>query len=429
MKIRFCTILFAVFLGLSAFWEESGIAGNPTVVFDDNRLYQNNLAGARIRGNAPTRLEAGKIYSNGRAGVNVQGSSTTEDKYLHIAVYNTDLSNNVTAGVNIEEAVNIRLGKNRIYDNSLAGVRMLTGDNSKDRILQAQIHDNRIYQSGRGGIRSAPAAYGLRFEKELDFFQPPAVDLRVQGNEIHDNVQAGIRVENNTRLIAEENLVRDNGMGIISYESVIPPRLDVYRNTVSFNTGPGIHVISGITNKIGLRNNWVFNNERSGIVCGIWRHAVDSLIDIDIINNTVVSNGSSGTGAGIRSNSKGATLIMNNIVAYNYVTGIRTVKCGNDSFNLLFANGDVANCCEDPDDAPYWVERNQFAGCPERGKEDLISNPLFINPDLYNFHLRGESPAIDAGNPSPSYDDIFFGPYKDSDRNDMGATGGPYAAQ
>jgi hypothetical protein len=425
--VALLAFLFSL-LPCSVYGEKSGSGERPTVVFEDNIFYQNNLAGARIRGSAPTHLEADTIYANGRAGVNVGGTSASEDKYLRIAIDDTDLSNNVTAGINVEEAVHVELGESRIHDNALAGVRMVTSDKSVGRVLQAHIRDNRIYQNGRSGVRVIPETDELRTEEKLDLLLPPAVDLLLRNNEIHDNVQAGLRVENNTRLIAEENLVRDNGMGVISYESAIPPRLDVYRNNISFNTGPGIHVINGITNRIGVRNNWVFNNERSGIVCGIWGHADKFLLDIDIINNTVVSNGSSGTGAGIRNNSKGKTLIMNNIVAYNYVTGIRTIKCKNDLMNLLFANGDVANCCEDPDDAPYWVERNQFAGCPERGKGDLIANPLFINPDSYNFRLRQESPAIDAGNPSALYDDISLPSRKGTDRNDMGATGGPYAA-
>ena len=430
-QLKLLTTLFAIILTLpcTAAAQASATGKDREVVFEDNVFYGNNLAGVRVRGSASTRLGTGRIYGNGRAGVNVGGLSNVKDKYLDIIVDDITVYGNGTSGVNVEEAVKIDVARNWIHDNSLAGIRMLTTDKSKERVLGAQIHENRIYRNGKSGVRSMPEPRGSQFGDELDLVVAPAVNLRVHDNEIHDNTQAGLRVENDTLLVADENRVRDNGMGIISFESLIPPRLDIYRNKVSFNTGPGIHVVNGVSNEIGVRNNWVYNNERSGIVCGIWSSPDDSLLNVEIINNTVVSNGSSGRGAGIRNNSKGNTVIMNNIVAYNYVTGIRTIRCKNDSLNLLFANGDVANCCDDPEDAPYWVERNQFAGCPERGKADLIANPLFVNPDKYDFHLEDDSPAIDSGNPLPIYDDISLPANKGTKRNDMGATGGPYAAQ
>ncbi|MDY7036497.1 MAG: hypothetical protein SV375_10120, partial [Thermodesulfobacteriota bacterium] len=169
-----------------------------------------------------------------------------------------------------------------------------------------------------------------------------------------------------------------------------------------------------------------FNNESSGVLCGLWSNPTIKILNVEIINNTVVSNGSRGQGAGIRNDSMGKAIIMNNIVAYNYVTGIRTRRCKDYSYNLLFANGDVGNCCEDPESAPYWIEKTQVAGCPGRGKGDIICDPLFVDPDNHNFFLQDESPAIDAGH---IYEDTSLPPSKGAGRNDMGATGGPYASR
>jgi len=91
---------------------------------------------------------------------------------------------------------------------------------------------------------------------------------------------------------------------------------------------------------------------------------------------------------------------------------------------LLFANGEVGNCCEDPHTAPYWIESLQLGGCQKRGKGDLICDPMFVDPDNYDFSLRDGSPAIDAGD---KYDDILMPPSQGTSKNDMGATGGPYA--
>jgi hypothetical protein len=267
---------------------------------------------------------------------------------------------------------------------------------------------------------------GIRSMPQLD----SKVDLTITGNDIRQNMKAGIRVENNTRLAAKGNQICENGtVGIISHESFVPPQLDIYQNTVSFNRGPGIHVLNGVTGPVGIRNNWVFNNLRSGIACGLWGNPTVETLNIAIINNTVVANGSSDQGAGIRNDSRGKAVIVNNIVAYNCVSGIRTRGCKEEAHNLLFANGDIANCCDDPRSAPYWVERVQIGGCPERGFGDLIADPLFVDPDNYDFYLKDGSPAIDAGEELGAYNDILIPPSKGTSRNDMGATGGPYAAR
>jgi parallel beta-helix repeat protein len=401
-----------------------GTRAHCTVILEDNELYQNNLSGIRIRGSMPVSIKTCKIYSNGRAGI-------ITDRQAQVVVSGCDVFQNGRAGINIEEARYIAIENNRIYENDLGGIRVWRSGEKEGGALEVKIADNSIYGNVKAGIRSMP---------------PPKmnIDLAVVGNDIYKNGQAGVRVENNTMLTAWGNRIYENGRaGIISSESVAPPMLDIYQNRLSFNGTSGIHVVNGITGRVGIRNNWVFNNHLSGIVCGIWSKPNIKLLNIVIINNTVVSNGSSGPqqsnmvvsngntdqGSGIRNDSKGKAVIMNNIVAYNYVSGIVTRRCREFSYNLLFANGDVGNCCDDPHSAPYWVERFQFAGCPERGKGDLIADPLFVDPDNYNFCIQDESPAIDAGKDRHIYNDTSFPPSRGTKRNDIGATGGPYAAR
>jgi hypothetical protein len=405
-------VLISIVTDCVAMEDLPGKAGHDSVILEDNELYQNNLSGIRIRGSLPVTIKRCKIYSNGRAGID-------SDRRSQVLVAGCSVFQNGKGGIDIDEAAGVTIENSNIYKNKMAGVRIRKSGGKEEcvRVLEVRIAGNRIYGNDEGGIRSMP--------------QPDSkVDLAIVGNDIYQNKRAGVRVENDTKLTAKGNKIYDNGTaGIISHVSVGPPQLDIYQNRVSFNRGPGIHVVNGITSRIGIRNNWVFNNHRTGILCGLWDSPSIELIDIEIINNTVVSNGSSDEGGGIRNDSKGRVIMMNNIVAYNYVTGIRTRGCQDYSYNLLFANGDVGNCCDDPNSAPYWVERIQFGGCPERGAGDLICNPFFVDPDNYNFYLQDKSPAIDAGKDMDIYYDTSFPPSKGTNMNDMGATGGPYAAE
>ena len=379
-------------------------------LIEENELYENDLAGIRIRGSIPASIKKCRIYSNGRAGIRV-------DREGEVTVTGCSVFDNKKAGIEITEAGYAAIEENRIYKNKMAGVRIESSKINENHVIKVRIANNRIYLNNQAGIRSLP--------------QPGAskVDLSVVGNIIYENKKAGVSVKNSTRLTAAGNHIHDNGtVGIIFAESVIPPEVDIYQNRVSFNRGPGIHVVNGITGSMGIRNNRIFNNQYSGIVCGLWGSQTSKTLNIEIVNNTVVSNGSKGRGAGIRNDGKGRAMIMNNIIAYNYTTGIMTKRCRGYSYNLLYANGDTG-ACRDRDSVPFWAEKNQFAGCSGGRRGDLICEPLFVDPDRYNFRLQDESPAIDAGRDTAVYDDTSFPPSKGTKRNDMGATGGPYAVE
>jgi hypothetical protein len=391
-------------------WAITNCMAHDFVIIEDNELFQNNLTGIRIRGNLPLTIKACKIYSNGGAGIAIS-------RQARVIVTGCNIFRNEKAGINIDDAIRATIENSRIYKNKTAGIDICRSKEKESHILEVNIANNRIYINNQAGIRSV-----LQSHRK--------VDLAVIGNDIRQNKKAGIRVKNNTWLMAKGNQIYDNGIGgIISQESIIPPRLDIYQNRVSFNNGPGIHVINGITGLIGIRNNWIFNNQRSGIVCGFWSNPTSELLNVGIMNNTIVSNGSGDQGAGIRNDSNGKAIIMNNIIAYNFATGLKIKECRGYSYNLLFANGDVGDCCENPGSAPHGIEREQFADCSGKGKGDLIDDPLFVDPDNYNFYLQDESPAIDSGKNVRIFDDTSLPPSKGTNRNDIGATGGPYAIQ
>ncbi len=373
-----------------------------SIIIEDNELYQNNLAGVRIRGDLPVTIKKCQIYENGETGIRFETQAQA-------VLSDSSIFQNGRTGINILDSSRITIENNRIYKQPLSGIRILGSTENENQRLLVRVTGNRIYLNRRTGIRTMPRPGGM-------------IDLTVVGNNIYQNETAGIRVENNTWLTAEGNQIHDNeGAGIIVHESVIPPELDIYRNRIYFNNGEGIQIVNGITGRVGISNNWIYNNYLSGIGVGLFHSPISKLDNIKIMNNTILANGSGYEGSGIRSDSKGKVIIMNNIVAYNYQTGIRTEDCGGYSYNLLFANGETGDFRANSGSAPFRIRWEQYANCPGGVEGELVDNPLFVDPDNYNFYLQDESPAIGAG----------MDVYQDSNtsfyRNDMGATGGPYA--
>lgn len=388
----------------------AGLQKSASIIIEDNELYQNNFTGIRVRGNMPLIVRRSRIYSNGATGIDI-------DMQARITVSECDIFKNERSGINVDETIRTIIEKNKIHQNGRAGVRVWEG-NKKAIFVQSmdvKITDNKIYMNRYAGISSMPEPDEVR------------INLNVTANDIHLNGIAGIRVKNNVRLTMQSNHLHENEVaGVMSHESVIPPELDIYQNKISFNSGPGIHIYNGNTGPIGICNNLIFNNERSGILCGYWGSRYSkSFVNAQILHNTIVSNGYSGQGSGIRNESDGEISIMNNILAYNYVSGIRSRKCRGYSYNLLFANGYVGNCCDDPRTAPFWAEILQYNGCPGRGRGDLIADPLFANPDKYDFNLQDGSPAMGAAKDMTASQPRE----KPFHRNDIGATGGLYAAE
>jgi len=112
-----------------------------------------------------------------------------------------------------------------------------------------------------------------------------------------------------------------------------------------------------------------------------------------INNNTVVENvctdGASGIGAGIYSNSGGSTSGVNNIVYFNQSTYMPQCA-GNVDFSY--------SCCSEA----------------LSGIGNITANPLFVNLVGDDYNLQQNSPCIDTGDPNSPLD-------PDNTRADMGA--------
>ena len=120
------------------------------------------------------------------------------------------------------------------------------------------------------------------------------------------------------------------------------------------------------------------------------------------INNTVDGN----TSFGLHGESDAIfDVFKNNVLTVNG-TGVFSDAnaIANGGFNLFFGNS------------------TNYDGSAA-ALTDFTDDPLYVDPGVLNFHLGALSPARDAGDPDPAFDDL------DGTRNDLGADGGPQGVQ
>ncbi len=234
----------------------------------------------------------------------------------------------------------------------------------------------------------------------------------ITDNRITANAQAGVFAQKGSSLRITGNTITGNGYSGIGSSKLPLSRITVRNNDIHGNKRSGINARAAAA---VVYNNIIYGNGRSG-VRGV-------LAPIEVVNNTVVGNGQSGV---VLDDPNGKADIRNNIISNNVDAGIRAHGRGY-SHNLLFANNRSGDC----DPAYLWCVKPQFNGYESeksyRRTRNIIANPLFRDPAGHDYHLRPGSPAIDAGDPDPRFNDVNFPPSLGSVVNDMGAYGGPHA--
>ncbi|MCI5222052.1 MAG: hypothetical protein D3924_05120 [Candidatus Electrothrix sp. AR4] len=256
----------------------------------------------------------------------------------------------------------------------------------------------------------------------------------IVNNIIAGNRLAGIFLESSVLVVAANRIAYNQMAGI---DVGIPQlakkaeeqlsKVEISNNVVHNNKRAGLNVTwaSG-----SVSNNLIYTNEQAGIRCGAG--------PMLLVNNTVTSNQLAGISVADSSvedmspaqqesnvtDQRVVPLIKNNIITHNGEAGIKSEGLGY-SYNLLYGNNKVKGFYPEF----LWYLRLQFGGYEERGTlektKNILADPLFVNPGKYDYHLKSDSPAIDAGDPDVRFNDRNFWPSLGSDVNDMGAYGGP----
>jgi uncharacterized repeat protein (TIGR01451 family) len=138
-----------------------------------------------------------------------------------------------------------------------------------------------------------------------------------------------------------------------------------------------------------IRNNFIANNQAADYAAGIYiKIPYPAQPQPQIVNNTIVGN--STEGIVVRDNTN--PIISNNIIALNH-GGISRY---NGSVPSVMSNNDV------------WNNGRNYIDLPP-GTNDISADPLFVDQAGGDYHLRQDSPCIEAGTGQNAPDSDFDG--------------------
>jgi len=117
-----------------------------------------------------------------------------------------------------------------------------------------------------------------------------------------------------------------------------------------------------------------------------------------------------------------SSFITNTTIAYNDEEGLRTVGGGIVTItnSIIYFNTPQANQIVGSPNVSYCDVQGGFTGTG-----NINSNPVFLSETELNIVLGSQ--CVDAGDPNSVYNDVCFPPSLGTERNDMGAHGGPGA--
>jgi len=204
-------------------------------------------------------------------------------------------------------------------------------------------------------------------------------------------------------------------------------------NNTGTNTGAAIDVNNA--DDVLIHNNVISNNSNVG-TAGVIRFTNS----IPTVTNNMIVNNSGTTGGVICIKSESDVTFQNNTIANNYCeTGMIFVFNSAPVFknSIIINNGEMFNLINGEPVVVYSCITGGYGGLGNIDEDPLFVNPTDGDGPDYDglsalWHLLDDSPCIDAGHPSSSYNDVedpdnpgfALYPAMGTLTNDMGAFGG-----
>ena len=266
---------------------------------------------------------------------------------------------------------------NRSFGDNSSGGGMAVQEGSELAISGCSFVGNRAADNGGGLVSSLETGEQLVLEASEFISNSVLRTANGRGGAVHINTgRAHIRT---STFIS--NTGRNGGaLSTLpsTLQEIIVDRNVFYRNWCS-SAGGAMHI--GIGSVATVKNNIVAQNESNGLADGI---VVDGWIHCVLSHNTFAGgpSGTDGEAIYVRIDDTTAELWNNIIVSHTY--GIRT-------------NGNVTVTADH--NLFYGNEKDTYevSGILTSTNEITGQAPLFVDPEIFDYHVISGSPAIDAG--------------------------------
>lgn len=336
-----------------------------------------------------------KIYDNDHQGIKIVG--TTVHDCHHITIAGNDVYSNGYSLTNFREGSGIYLQSdhclienNAIHHNASEGLFMASKSDS-DVSHHCIIRNNRIFENGYNGIMLTHG-YTLVHDNQIhDNGQRPTGNAQhgiymVQGgynvvfnNTIYGNFNgqgAAIRLEGNFNVI-KENVMYDNGYSMASTNCYGPTQYNIIRKNLMYSNethplgwpyGTGMEIDG--TEHLRLYNNVIFDLEGYGLAIVIGHRTVGSS-HVHVKNNIIMHSG----------------------LDWNHIW-VDTKSAGGyqEDYNNIYPDKPIAISFKN-----VKMDLEDYHTISGQGAHSISQDPMFIDPDNGQFHLRANSPCEDAG--------------------------------
>ena len=144
------------------------------------------------------------------------------------------------------------------------------------------------------------------------------------------------------------------------------------------------------------------------------------MINCIISNNSckAVADGGTGVAGGGIYSENGAVNLQNCTIANNEPQGIKNLNGVVTIRNSIVYFNTVAQIS-----GAAIINYTDIQGGWEEGDGNIEDDPLLSSTT--ELVIGPDSPCVDAGDPQEKYNDVYFPPSLGTERNDMGAHGGP----
>ena len=175
----------------------------------------------------------------------------------------------------------------------------------------------------------------------------------------------------------------------------------VIRYNEMYGQGNGIYIFSSTDNKaisdLHVYCNLVYDNTQTGILIGDINRETH-ISSAYVYNNTTIGNGTIGTGRGLTVHATGS-LIKNNIIANNEVTGLSVVEYEVTGESNISDYNVIYNSLHPASAIIEWdlnsLTYSSFKSTTGQESHGVSDDPSFVS--YLNFHLQSNSPCINAG--------------------------------